>query len=750
MKRVQGVNGGYAATGDHRRRLAIASSLAVGLVLVSGPATAQTAGSAAEARFLEDVVVTAQKREQSLQEVPIALSVVTAADIENRSINDFTELLAEMPNTVIVQNNVTAPRINIRGVRSATLNPGVESAVGMQIDDVFLGRPSAFSSTLIDVERVEVLRGPQGTLFGKNTIGGLINIVTRTPAFETEGALDLTYGNYDLQQARGYLSGPLIGNSVAGKISFSTRQQDGWGENRNPVADNFNGTDFWGVRGQLLGNFGEDSSWLLTLEKSEDDSPQSFLDVRSGSVTAFDDDPFDREIETDTPTYFDREQEAASLRVDWRLGELELVSVSAYRSLDFFGNSDNDFTAVPIFETGGGEQQEQFSQEFRLLGSRGDLNWLLGLFWFDQEQNASTPLILGEATPPAIGAGNIPGYTERADTFAAVDSESLAVFGSIDYRFNDDWQLVAGLRYTADEKDFAYEQQTSIFEIGGFPINIISFFAPPVAPYADSLSDSDWSGDISLTRYISDDMNVYFKYARGFKAGGFDASFSSTSQIGDRVFDAEYLDSFEVGYKSELADGRVRLNAALFYSDYEDKQETVFNGLNFVTANAAEAEIYGLELDLTAAVTSGLTLIASLGLQESEYSDFTIDGADNSGNALQGVPELTASLAALLDGEFSNGWGWLLRTSVSYVDESYDTVSNNPDFIIEDRTLVNARLALSSPSGKYAFALWGKNLFNEDYVIGYNTNPVLGVWHSFNEPRYLGMEFRMNFASSAR
>jgi iron complex outermembrane receptor protein len=711
---------------------------------------AQPVASGAGSRLLEEVVVTAQKREQNLQEVPIALSVVTAEDIENRSINDFTELLAEMPNTVIVQNNVTAPRINIRGVRSATLNPGIESAIGMQIDDVFLGRPSAFSSTLIDVERVEVLRGPQGTLFGKNTIGGLINIVTRAPTFETVGALDLTYGNYDLQQARGYVSGGLIGDTLAGKLSFTTRTQEGWGENRNPEADDFNGTDFWGVRGQLLGNFGEDSSWLLTLEKSEDDSPQSFLDVRSGAVTAFDSDPFDREIETDTPTYFEREQEAASLRVNWNIGDLELVSISAYRSLDFFGNSDNDFTAVPIFETGGGEDQEQLSQEFRLLGSRGDLDWLLGLFYFDQEQTANTPLILGPATPPAIGAGDIPGFTERADTFAEIDSESLAVFGSIDYRINDKWQLVAGLRYTEDDKDFAYEQQTSIFEIGGFPINIISFFAPPVAPYADSLSDSDWSGDLSLTHYLTDDINVYAKYARGFKAGGFDASFSSTSTLGDRVFDAEYLDSYEIGYKSELADGRMRLNAALFFSDYEDKQETIFNGLNFVTANAAEAEIYGLEVDLTAVATSWLTVIASLGLQESEYADFTIDGSDNSGNELQGVPELTASLAALVDGEFESGWGWLFRASVSYVDESYNNVTNDPEFLLEDRTIVNARLALSSPSGKYSFALWGKNLFDEDYVIGYNTNPVLGVWHSFNEPRYLGMEFRMNFASSAR
>jgi iron complex outermembrane receptor protein len=723
---------------------------AIALLVVSGQALAQTAPSGSGARLLEEVVVTAQKREQRLQEVPIALSVVTAQDIENRSINDFTELLAEMPNTVIVQNNVTAPRINIRGVRSATLNPGIESAVGMQIDDVFLGRPSAFSSTLIDVERVEVLRGPQGTLFGKNTIGGLINIVTRAPSFETEGALDLTYGNYDLKQARGYISGALIGDRLAGKLSFTSREQDGWGENRNPAAENFNGTDFWGIRGQLLGNFGESSSWLLTLEKSEDDSPQSFLDVRSGAITAFDDDPFDRAIETDTPTFFDREQEAASLRVNWNIGDLELVSITAYRSLDFFGNSDNDFTAVPIFETGGGEDQEQFSQEFRLLGSQGDLNWLLGLFYFDQDQSAETPLILGPATPPAIGVGDIPGYTERADTFAEVDSESLAVFGSVDYRFNDKWQLVAGLRYTEDDKDFAYEQRTSIYELGGFPIDIIRFFAPPVAPYTDSLSDGDWSGDISLTHYLSDDINVYAKYARGFKAGGFDASFSSTSTLGDRVFDAEYLDSYEIGYKSELADGRVRLNAALFYADYQDKQETVFNGLNFVTANAAEAEIYGLELDLTAAATSWLTLVASLGLQDSEYSDFIIDGSDNSGNELQGVPGLTASLAALVDGEFANGWGWLFRGSVSYVDESYDTVSNNPDFLLEDRTIVNARLALNSPSGRYSFALWGKNLFDDDYVIGYNTNPVLGVWHSFNEPRYVGMEFRLNFASTPR
>ena len=298
---------------------------------------------------LEEIIVTAQKREQNLQDVPVAVSVVTAADIESRSIVQFSEILHGLPNTAIVQNSSAKPRINVRGVTSATLNAGVESGVGVQIDDVFLGRPSSFSSNLIDIERIEVLRGPQGTLFGKNTIGGLINIVTRRPSFDPAGAIDVTVGEYDLSQVRGYFTGGLIDEKLAGKVSFTYRQQDGWGENRNPESDDLSGADYWGARAQLLGEIGERGSWLLSLEHSEDDTPETFQDVFSGAVSSFDSDPFDRSIETSEDTFFDREQDAASLRFDWDGSSVDFVSISAYRRTDFNASIDSDYSTARFF-----------------------------------------------------------------------------------------------------------------------------------------------------------------------------------------------------------------------------------------------------------------------------------------------------------------------------------------------------------------------------------------------------------------
>jgi iron complex outermembrane receptor protein len=708
---------------------------------------------------LEEIVVTAQKRDQLMQDVPIALSVVTAADIENRSIADFSELTQLMPNTAIDQSIASIPAISIRGVSSNVNNIGIESGVGVAVDDVFLGRPSMFSTNLIDIERVEVLRGPQGTLFGKNTIGGLVNIVTRKPSMQGEGSVDLTYGERDLAQVRGFVNGPLVVDRLAGKVSFTVRQQDGWVRNRNPQADDLHGTEFWGARGQLLGQFGDGGSWLLSAEYSEDDAPENYLDVFSGPLTAFDGDPFDRSIETSENDRFTREIYGISMKVDWTWGELDLVSVTAARGIDWTGHNDQDYSSVRLFETGRTEEQEQISQEFRLLGGDESFSWIAGLYYFSQTQDAQGPLILDSDLPLFFGITNPADplfpiwqtYQERANTISSIDTDSFAAFFSGTWAPGDRWSLTAGARFTDEEKDFAYEQTNEVFELfPGVPVNLIGGFFPAVPPVTDNLGDSDWSGDLSVSYSFSDRVSMYGKVSRGFKAGGFDSTLSESPDPGSLKFTAETLVSYELGFKSMLAGDRVRFNAAAFHYDYSDKQEQFFNGSVFIINNAAEAAIDGLELDVLARLTSSLTLGATLGIQDGSY-DAYLDpnsGIDYSGNDLPKVADRSAALTMQYERALANDWTWMLRADAAYLDEMFLQPDNDPGFIAESSTLVNARMSLSSPGDRYSFAVWAKNALDEDYIRAKQANPALATeWTGLNPPRTWGLEFRMNFGS---
>lgn len=698
--------------------------------------------------FLEEIIVTAQKREQSLQDVPIAVSAVTAVDIENRSIVNFTELFSLMPNTIVDQGVSAIPSISIRGVNSNVNNLGIESGVGVAVDEIFLGRPSAFSTQLIDVERVEVLRGPQGTLFGKNTIGGLVNVVTRKPQNKFAASADVTVGEHDLRQVRGYLTGPILDNRLAAKISFTTKQRDGWVENRNPDLDDLESEDFWGLRGQLLGTPSDSFSWLLTTEYSEDDSVENFEDIIGGALAPLDGDAFDRSISTNGPDFFRREIYGASLKLEWEVGMVDVTSISAVRGVDWSGSNDGDYSELPLFVGGRDENQDQISQEVRVAGGSGDVTWLAGAYYFHQEQDGTNVFALGEATPPFFGAPFTPGYEESASTYVEIESESVAAFFSGTYSFAERWELTGGARFTREKKDMRYEQVLDLFEIApGVPMGVIMAFNLPVAPFNDSLSDNGWSGDLSIAYQLSDDVNSYFKISRGFKAGGFDTGPSAVANPGNLQFEPEFVTSYEAGLKSDLSNDRVRINVAAFYMDFEDKQEQFFNGVTSVTSNAASAEVSGVEFELTSVPLSGLLLGTTIGYQDGAYDQYRdpLTSTDFSGNRLPKTPEWTGSVTAQLDHELPNGWALLLRADGIYRGESHTNPGNDPRFSQESSIVVDARLALSSPSDSFSVALWSRNLLDEDYRTGGFEVIGLAEYQRLNAPRTWGLELTGRF-----
>jgi len=698
-------------------------------------------------RMLEEVFVIAQKREQNMQDIPVAVSVISEADIMNRSIAVFDDLLVQIPNVSIHQWAASSPLITVRGVASSTGAVGESASVGVAVDGVFLGRDTMFSTGLIDIERVEVLRGPQGTLFGKNTIGGLINIVTRKPAMEFEGSADLTVGEDNLVQTRAYVSGPLLPGRLAGKLSFMTKRQDGWVKNRTAGAKNPEDAGFWGVRGQLLGFFGDDASWLLSGEYSEDDTAGYARDILSGALTAYDDSPYDRTIGTNVDQLFKRENYGLSLQVDWHWGDYDLTSITATRGVDWLLQSDGDSTPASVIELLKDEEQSQFSQEFHILSQGEKHSWLAGVYYFQQQQDARDHFIFDSGVPEFFIGFDIPGYQENATALAAMDSQGIAAFLSTTWAFSPRWELTAGARITSEEKDLEFEQVNQ--KAVGF--SIIGTVFPPSPYFEDDRSDTEWSGDIALTYLISEDISIYVKVARGFRAGGF--NIGTTSSPDPRGlglgFDSETLLSYELGFKSLLLNERMRFNAAVYHSEYPDKLERLLVGPGAtITTSVGEATLEGVELELIAAATADLTVGATLGYQTAIFDDFInpFTGDDYRGNTIPLVPKYTASAYGQYNYDMSGGWSWVARLDVNYRDEISLHNNNEPEYLSGSHTLVNGRLGLSSPAGKYSAALWAKNILNEDttllqvYIQTFDTSFI-----RLNQPRMWGLELRVNF-----
>ena len=712
----------------------VAGGVGLGLPMLASAQQATT-GQATPTN-LGAIVVTAQKRSEPMQEIPVAISVVSSQDIENRGIAGFSELLGQMPNTVIEQSVSSQPSISIRGISSSVNNIGMESGVGVSIDDVFIGRPSAFSTQLIDIERVEVLRGPQGTLFGKNTIGGLVNIVTSKPSQDFAGAIDYTTGTNNLRQVRGYVTGS-IGAGLAAKLSFTSKDKDGWVENRNPGASNLMTENFKGARVQVSGESANTLSWLLSADYSKDNAVENYYDIRSGGLAAVDSNGNDRSIATNGNDYLRRTMQGVSLKADWKWKGLDFTSVTAQRGVDWEGNNDQDYTILPILQVGRKEKQTQISQEFRVANASDNYSWLGGLYFFDQKQNGVDTLTLDEGLPDAIGIGPIPGYQEKSETYADLRTQSTAAFFAGKFKLTNAIDLNGGIRYTKEDKDIIYAQQLTN------PYGLIDGigFAAAVAPMSATRSDSQWSGDLGLGYKIAKDVNSYVKVSKGFKAGGFTTTSSSNSNPGDLSFEPESVTSYELGVKTLLANGKVRLNAAAFSMDYNNKQEQFFNGVHQIVSNAAKAKIEGFEVDLTARPMGNWLFGATFGYQDTKYVSY----AGNEGNRLIDAPRITGSLSVQYDHRMSNEWSWFARADARYRDMSYQQADNDPEFTQPASTLVNLSAGLRDPSNRYSVIFWVKNASDVTYRVStYAVSALQTNYQSVNPPRMIGLELRAN------
>ncbi len=736
----------------------------------------------AQSVTLEEVVVTAQKREQTLQDTPIAITAFGAHELEQRGIQDITDLGTIVPNVKIaaMPTNTGKAAVAIRG--SVTSNPAItwEPTVGIYLDNVYVGKISGNIFRVTELERIEVLRGPQGTLYGKNTIGGAVNLITTRPSGEFGMTARAGFGNFDYSE--GYLAVDLPALAVGGmgdikaKLSYGAEQRDGLYDNvpppqgstiaspfvpgaripANPRSSNdaFNELDRWSARVDLLWDVSDRLSARYTYDKSDADNTSS-----KEQLTHVDPNNFNlgipipadlasfivpenrnaRRISTDylAMEAFDAASHTLTLNYDvgvvGALGDLSVRYIGNRREMNFVQSDDNDGTPFSLFHSEIDEDYEQTSHEFQVLSSADRFNYVFGIYAFEEEADVVNPLIpLNSFLGP---------FT--LDYQYGLEAKQLALYGQADYRprvLQDKLTVTAGVRWSREKKD------SYIIHPGDF----------------EGAADDRWTNvapTFILGYDFSDELQAYAKYSRGWKAGGFNGEADSLAGFVDG-YDPEEVDAWELGFKSRLLDNRLQLNAAAFYNDETDLQLSVFtsgSSASTVIRNAGEAVKKGLELEVLFQPTADLLLTANVGYLDSEYKEYNeFDAAlgrevnRKNERANQYAPEYNFNLSA----EYTfvrASWGNLNgRLDYTYSDdyEPYVTPEQNATSMIDSYGVLNGRLSLLDiPVGSdstLSLALWGKNLTDEEYRL--NTIPF-GPWtvSFFGDPRTYGLEAVLRF-----
>lgn len=693
---------------------------------VAGAGALLTVTSLPALAVLEEVIVTAQKREENMQTVAVAVSAFSADTLRNTGMLNVEDLTRLTPGFTLTSYNPVTPQPYIRGIGSNPSDAGSDSSVGVFIDEVYAGRAGGYSADMLDIERVEVLRGPQGTLYGRNVPGGAINIISKRPTEELEGFVELTGGEYDLWGAKAAISGPLSDN-VLGRLAISTRQRDGHTENiitGNDLRDVDNNS----FRGRLDYLPSDTLSLQLIAEYSEDDllgpgarnhegqDANLFLISQGlGFATPLDpatsSDPYKVELVEDG--FAKREMSGFSAKVDWDLESFTVTSVTGYRENDYEFSDDILGISFPLLINSAEESSEQFSQEIRLSGTTDKLQWTTGLYYLQEDVERLEFSDLSVLDP--IFGLDLAGLTAAVGYDQKNETVSYAAFAQVTYMLTDALNITLGGRLSRDEKDFSLT--TTGTEIGfGALTPDPETGVPSTFSASDDESWSDFTPKVSFEYTSSDALFLYASYAKGFKSGGYNG-LASNSALATAPFDQEETDSYEVGMKADFFENLMRLNAAVYYVDYVDLQ--VFlpgpGGIGFVIENAGEATIQGLEVEFFYSPLDGLDFSATYSYIDSEIDEFE-GRPDIVGNNLARTPENAASLSAQYIAPLGDQLSLLMRVDYSYQDEIFLDIDNSSISAADSHELVNVRLALQS-EGVWELALWGRNITDEDYRV---------------------------------
>jgi len=654
---------------------------------------------------LEEIVVTATKTgETNLQQTPIAITVMTADSISQAGIGNVRDLAAFVPNMHVAENTGQA-QLYIRGIGTNQVAAGADPSSTVHVDGVYVARPASYFLSFLDVERIEVLRGPQGTLYGRNSVGGTINVISRKPDNHLQVGVRGELGNYDRLQMEGYLSGPLIEDRVAGSVSMMRSTRDAYRENIVPGGTDIDDEDVLAARGQLRFTPGNAVDVVLRGDWLQDESIvsgyQKLLEPRGGGAlvdTVMGD--YDR-VALDAPQYSDRRIAGVSLDANFQLNEsLQLRSLTGWRELDWYIAIDTDASDQSLLQTFIEDRQDQFSQELNLSGNYDRVRFVAGLYYFQEDD-----------TQPITVRSNVPGTESRS--YPVVDTESWAVFGQLSYQITPAVSATVGLRYTEEDKHFSQHAGTYVVATGA-PV-----VGSPVI-YERKGHYTALTPKLSLEWQAADNAFVYGSATRGFKSGGF----VNSSRNPQQGYDPEYLWSYEIGVKTDWLDNRLRINTSAFYYEYEDLQVLFFLVPGVTdTRNAATASVYGLELELQAAPLRDLELGLSLGLLNAEYDAFeraprrgNAGEFDASGQKLNAAPTAALSGYGEYEWNMSSGWSAFIRAEANWKDRQYFTVENLDLESQEAYWLLQGSIGLRDVQGHWTLSIWGRNLTDEQYV----------------------------------
>lgn len=703
---------------------------------------------------VEEVIVTAQKREQSIQDVSVAVSAFSGEAIEKMGFEEGLDITQQIPNMnfFAIFGEASSPSISLRGISLVNFSDSWESPVAIYVDDVYRGNPAGSAIQLFDLQRVEVLRGPQGTLYGRNTTGGLVHYVSRKPTGEYEASASVSYGTYDEHIMEGVVSGPFS-DRVRGRLAVKSTNNEGWQTNV-VTGRKLNDTHSFGYRAQLDIDLNEVSQLLLNvhgaeadqnsvgfahmgyLESAAEDAAKCSVErIHKGQCTSatfettgaeavdgqFDPNHVASGAKAGLRTNIETSGASATLKT--KLDDMTFTSVTAYEALEKFLQDDGDGLEVVWFDEQYSVDAEQYTQEFRLSGIGATSKWVTGLYYYKDRRDLSTE------APTTAHAEEFGGFFHRE--IVELDSQSWALFGQYEYDLTPRLTAILGARYTEEERDFMQDAGPSFYE----EIDV-----------TDEFSDEAITGRIGLDWRPSERTLAYASLSTGFKSGGFSGSYNASLEATQPV-DSEDVTNLELGYKTRFADGRIRLNAAAFTYEVRGYQAQVFLTVEegSVITNAGDVKGSGAEVELTAQVTDNFEMIAGIGVLNTEFESqqiFLVAG-DNytlDGNELPSAPKLTYNVVGRYYIPLGDKGEVALQADYAWQDEHYLQIENDPYSLHDAYGTLNAKISWVSPAERLTVEAFVNNAMDEEYFTYQNTLGTDWGYAVWGRPRTAGVK----------
>lgn len=785
--------------------IALSVMLAVGVISLPTIAEENAAEASSTELTKEDkyaievVTVTARHKVESLQSTPIAVSAFGEDQMKDEKIQGLSDISSRVPGFQMNMYNSAEPELFMRGIGSDIESAGAGAAVGMYIDGVYISRGTGAAMDLYDLQSVEVLRGPQGTLYGKNVVGGAINFITKRPVDgDMEGSVEATVGDYGTYELKAFVTGAITDN-VAGKIAASGVTRDGYGENTHTGndADDLSRSS---VRGQLLFTPSSDLEILLSggFSKTDATPRMKHMSKPSERNAAFvSDNP--RNDESSVDNYEDSENSSLSMQIDYDMSFGRLTSITAYRKNDYsiYENAaaglvdstlfydpwawgpceDTEYRTCSTPEDIAvaqpddewlslkAEESSQLSQEFRLSGGDDDFNWLVGAFYMKEDIARNEGVHYWFDTPwgTTVGNSDTPwdALDENWNYVGSFDdstlgnttnniTDSYAIFGNATFALTEKLSMTAGLRWSKDEKEFSgtaygrrFDNATGLHEdING---NLVENYA-----FKTTDSWDEWTPSVNFDYQATDDTFYYVSVAKGYKAGGYNGEGMEKAEEAMTTFLPEVAWNYEAGFKVQGLEDTLRLNGAIFYTDYSNIQSTVWvetgdNTPDNLTVINGSGRAQGIELEVIALLTEQLTLSGSYGYLDAEFSEeLIVDGEDLNGNKMRRSPDHSFNINATYAWEMADIGEMSARIGYQYTSEFFFDNSNDPLTEIEAQSNVDASIMLRNFDDTWSVQLWIKNATDELNMVS-ATNYLDTVFSVYQAPRTIGLTASYRF-----